>query len=77
MEFDSLVYFLYFTYNHLHCELTEAIKGLLKQWGGLNKKKAGRLLQDRVWDGLLEHVSPTPDTMIKLPLVENRQLETV
>ena len=31
-----------------------------KQWGGTNKKKAGRLLQGRVWDGLPEQVSPAP-----------------
>jgi protein gp37 len=48
-----------------------------KQWGGLNKKKAGRLLQGRVWDGLPEQVSSAPNALMKLPSVENRQLETV
>ena len=38
-----------------------------KQWGGLNKKRAGRLLQGRVWDGLPEQVSPAADATMKLP----------
>lgn len=42
----------------------------------LNQKKAGRLLQGRVWDGLPEQISPSIDTTMKLPLIENRQLET-
>jgi protein gp37 len=33
------------------CELTE-IPFFFKQWGGVNKKKTGRLLLDRSWDGM-------------------------
>lgn len=57
--------------------LTANVPFFFKQWGGLNKKKAGRLLQGRIWDGLPEQISPEPKTTMKLPLVENRQLETV
>ena len=31
------------------CEL-QSIPFFFKQWGGVNKKKAGRLLQGRTWD---------------------------
>jgi protein gp37 len=47
-----------------------------KQWGGLNKKRAGRLLQGRVWDGLPEQVSPAPDTIVKMPQAGHCQSET-
>ncbi|GAH52983.1 unnamed protein product, partial [marine sediment metagenome] len=57
--------------------LAASVPFFFKQWGGLNKKRAGRLLQGRVWDGLPEQVSSTPEATIKLPLVEKRQLETV
>ncbi|HOM61717.1 MAG TPA: phage Gp37/Gp68 family protein [Anaerohalosphaeraceae bacterium] len=30
----------------------EGVPFFFKQWGGVNKKKAGRLLQDRTWDQL-------------------------
>jgi len=30
--------------------LTSAVAFFFKQWGGVNKKRAGRLLQDRKWD---------------------------
>ena len=32
--------------------LTSGVKFFFKQWGGRNKKKAGRLLQGRTWDEL-------------------------
>jgi protein gp37 len=41
------------------CERAE-IPFFFKQWGGVNKKKAGRLLLDRVWDGM-----PVNDTIHK------------
>jgi protein gp37 len=31
-----------------------------KQWGGINKKKAGRLLDGRTWDGLPKVLAPSP-----------------
>jgi len=31
-----------------------------KQWGGINKKKAGRLLDGRTWDGLPRVLTPSP-----------------
>jgi len=36
------------------CELN-AIPFFFKQWGGVNKKKAGRLLQGRTWDQMPAH----------------------
>jgi len=36
-----------------------------KQWGGLNKKKAGRLLQGRIWDGVPEQIPPELFTIVK------------
>jgi protein gp37 len=37
------------------CEL-QGIPFFFKQWGGVNKKKAGRLLQGRTWDQMPAHV---------------------
>jgi len=37
------------------CELHE-IPFFFKQWGGVNKKKAGRLLQGRTWDQMPAHI---------------------
>ena len=34
-----------------HC-LAEGVPFFFKQWGGVNKKKAGRLLDGRTWDGM-------------------------
>ena len=36
------------------CEL-HGIPFFFKQWGGVNKKKAGRLLQGRTWDQMPVH----------------------
>lgn len=47
-----------------------------KQWGGSNKKRAGRLLQGRVWHGLPEQVSPAPDTIVRIPQARHCQSET-
>lgn len=32
------------------CETTPGVSFFFKQWGGVNKKKAGRVLQGRTWD---------------------------
>ena len=32
--------------------LAEGVPFFFKQWGGVNKKKAGRLLDGRTWDGM-------------------------
>ena len=32
--------------------LTSGIPFFLKQWGGFNKKKAGRILDNRTWDDM-------------------------
>jgi protein gp37 len=45
--------------------LASHVPFFFKQWGGLNKKKAGRLLQGRIWDGLPEHISPKLFTSVK------------
>jgi len=34
--------------------LAEGVPFFFKQWGGVNKKKAGRLLDGRTWDGMPE-----------------------
>jgi len=36
------------------CEF-HSIPFFFKQWGGVNKKKAGRLLQGRTWDQMPAH----------------------
>ena len=35
----------------------QAVPFFFKQWGGVNKKRAGRRLQGRTWDELPEHVA--------------------
>lgn len=40
------------------CETAE-IPFFFKQWGGVNKKKTGRILQDKTWDNYPEVVSTT------------------
>ena len=34
-----------------------------KQWGGVNKKKAGRLLDGRIWDAMPETATATPQAV--------------
>jgi hypothetical protein len=36
-----------------------------KQWGGTNKKKAGRVLEERTWDELpvAKQIPPAPNTV--------------
>ena len=41
------------------CE-TEEVPFFFKQWGGVNKKKTGRILQDKTWDNYPEAVSARP-----------------
>jgi protein gp37 len=43
------------------CEKTNNIPFFFKQWGGVNKKKTGRLLQGRTWDNY--------------PMIAGRQLQ--
>ena len=40
------------------CE-QQGVAFFFKQWGGINKKKAGRLLQNRTWDGMPEITAVT------------------
>jgi hypothetical protein len=40
--------------------LANGIPFFFKQWGGINKKRAGRLLDGRTWDGLPGVVTPAP-----------------
>lgn len=49
--------------------LAAGVPFFFKQWGGLNKKRAGRLLQGRVWDGLPERVSLASNVTMKMPRV--------
>jgi protein gp37 len=39
-----------------HCQRAKAAFFFFKQWGGTNKKKAGRLLEGRTWDEM-PHIS--------------------
>ena len=57
--------------------LNASVPFFFKQWGGINKKRAGRLLQGRVWDEMPEPLSPTISSFINMPLAINRQLEVV
>ncbi len=43
--------------------LAAGVPFFFKQWGGVNKKQAGRLLQGRIWDGLPEQVSFLSDAL--------------
>ena len=45
--------------------LTANVPFFFKQWGGVNKKKAGRLLKGRIWNGLPEQYSPKPFASVK------------
>ncbi len=38
--------------------LSENVSFFFKQWGGVNKKKAGRRLEDRTWDEMPEVSAP-------------------
>lgn len=40
--------------------LAVGVPFFFKQWGGINKKKAGRLLDGRTWDGLPKVPTPLP-----------------
>jgi protein gp37 len=40
--------------------LVSGVPFFFKQWGGINKKKAGRLLDGRTWDGLPKVLVPSP-----------------
>lgn len=40
--------------------LASSVPFFFKQWGGINKKKAGRLLDGRTWDGLPKVLVPSP-----------------
>ena len=40
--------------------ITESVPFFFKQWGGVNKKKAGRLLERRTWDDMPDITSGTP-----------------
>ena len=40
--------------------LAAGVPFFFKQWGGTNKKRAGRLLKGRTWDGLPEQVQSAP-----------------
>lgn len=53
--------------------LASNVPFFFKQWGGSNKKKAGRLLKGRTWDELPEQVSPAPDTIMKSEKAFNRK----
>ena len=44
-----------------------AVPFFFKQWGGVFKKKAGRLLDDRTWDDL--PLSRIPSTGMELPVL--------
>jgi protein gp37 len=55
--------------------LANGIPFFFKQWGGINKKKAGRLLDGRTWDGLPAVVASVradnlPPSVRNLPLTE-------
>ena len=47
------------------CQAAE-VAFFFKQWGGVNKKRAGRLLEGRTWDDLPRQTAPLPE----LALVE-------
>jgi protein gp37 len=40
--------------------LASGVPFFFKQWGGINKKKAGRLLDGRTWDALPRVFTPSP-----------------
>jgi len=42
-----------------HCG-EKRIPFFFKQWGGVNKKKAGRVLERRTWDGMPEQLKHQP-----------------
>jgi len=48
---------------------TANVPFFFKQWGGTNKKKAGRLLEGRTWDETPITVNNIPREQIKLELV--------
>lgn len=41
--------------------LRQAVPFFFKQWGGTNKKKAGRLLEGRTWDEMPKQLTPKND----------------
>ena len=49
------------------------VEFFFKQWGGVNKKKAGRALQGRTWDGMPASVQQTWDEDIWRRLVSQSQ----
>jgi protein gp37 len=56
--------------------LVENVPFFFKQWGGTNKKQAGRLLQGRTWNGWPQ-LSLTASNTKKIPVTKCQQLEMV
>ena len=52
--------------------LAAGVPFFFKQWGGVNKKKSGRLLNGHTWDGFPEQISPAPNAIMKLPFAGSR-----
>ena len=57
--------------------LAAGVPFFFKQWGGINKKKAGRLLDGRTWNGLPKVLVPSPKKIARRSLgirrAEDRQ----
>ena len=57
--------------------LAAGVPFFFKQWGGINKKKAGRLLDGRTWNGLPKVLVPLPKKIAQRSLgirrAEDRQ----
>jgi len=45
--------------------LSAAVPFFFKQWGGKNKKRAGRLLEDRTWDELPSVATNEPERNLR------------
>jgi protein gp37 len=54
--------------------LSARVPFFFKQWGGINRKKAGRLLQGRIWDEMPKQISPGA---ARLNPEEHKQIELV